>query len=193
MDLAGLSMDRVIVHTHVFADEIYLPMEGACQDPVFNTWQILNMRQLFLEKARINPWELRHKQKNLGLGSPGTKKMVLVKRSKNAKHTRNSHDLVRQWSDAFTKSIMESLQKAFGHIFSVHLLSDRNTTFMGCHACQISLVADADVLIGIHGAGLAHQLYMRPNSAIVEIGPYPNDGRILMGGGPFRYKIKKII
>ena len=29
----GLSMERLVVHRHVFAREIYLPMEGGCQDP----------------------------------------------------------------------------------------------------------------------------------------------------------------
>ena len=26
-------MDRLIIHRHVFAREIYFPMEGGCQDP----------------------------------------------------------------------------------------------------------------------------------------------------------------
>ena len=38
---------------------------------------------------------------------------------------------------------------------------------------------------GVHGAGLSNMLYMRPNSAVVELAPYGNDGRCLLGGGPF--------
>jgi hypothetical protein len=26
-------MDRLVVHRHVFARDIYFPMEGGCQDP----------------------------------------------------------------------------------------------------------------------------------------------------------------
>lgn len=37
----------------------------------------------------------------------------------------------------------------------------------------------------MHGAGLSNIVYMRPNSAVVEIAPYGNDGRVLLGGGPF--------
>ncbi len=33
-------MDRFVIHQHVYADKIYLPMEGGCQDPVYNTWQV---------------------------------------------------------------------------------------------------------------------------------------------------------
>jgi hypothetical protein len=36
-------------------------------------------------------------------------------------------------------------------------------------------------LIGMHGAGFGNQIYMKPNSAIVEFCPYPNDGRCLLG------------
>lgn len=53
MQLAGLSMDRLVVHRHVFAQEIFLPMEGGCQDPVYNTWQLLHMRQHFMKKLNI--------------------------------------------------------------------------------------------------------------------------------------------
>ena len=50
---------------------------------------------------------------------------------------------------------------------------------------QVRAFAETDVLIGIHGAGLASQIYMAPNSAVVEIAPYSNDARCVLGGGPF--------
>jgi capsular polysaccharide biosynthesis protein len=50
---------------------------------------------------------------------------------------------------------------------------------------QVEAFARTDILIGIHGAGLGMALYMPPNSAVVEIAPYGNDGRCLLGGGPF--------
>lgn len=31
--IIGLSMDRLVLHRHVFARDIYFPMEGGCQDP----------------------------------------------------------------------------------------------------------------------------------------------------------------
>lgn len=180
MDLAGLSMDRLVVHTHVYAHEAYLPMEGACQDPVFNTWQILTMRKLFLDKLGMG----------MGMGleqrqPPAARPvMMLMKRSANSKHTRNGHDSVRQWTDAFALRIMQHLRAAFP-THRVVLYSDKNETMMKCHACQIQAFAEADVLIGVHGAGLSNMLYMRPNSAVVELAPYGNDGRCLLGGGPF--------
>lgn len=154
MDIIGLSMSRLVVHRHVYADEIYLPMEGACQDPVYNTWQILNMRRVFLNKLKIV-----HTNET---SSNRKRQMVLIKRSVGAKHTRNNHDLVRQWSDVFTNKLLTELRERFPS-YDVALFSDKNVTLMNCHSCQIEAVAHADVLVGVHGAGLAHQLYMKPN------------------------------
>ena len=265
MNLVGLSMNRLVVHSHVFADTVYLPMEGGCQDPVYNTWQILTMRDFFLEKLNIivgyvnvvsdekvksasittaRRYDSRNKNKkvrkkdrggrrlsnansvlnaSIGLLSDSAhdkqltsltapmapltdnflkqrlnseyfeeqphsihpqKVMLLIKRSSGSKHTRNGHDLVRQWSDSFASQIVSELQKAFPS-YQVRLFSDKNVSMMSCHICQVSEFSTANVLIAVHGAGLGNQLYMKPNSAVVEIGPYANDGRILLGGGPF--------
>jgi hypothetical protein len=145
-------MDRLVVHRHVYANEIYLPMEGGCQDPVYNTWQILNMRKKFMDAL------------NLTDEKPVDAKpvMLLMKRSANAKHTRNGHDSVRQWSDAFTDRILSALRSRFVR-YEVKLFSDKDEKLMSCHPCQIRAFAEADVLVGMHGAGLSNMLYMRPN------------------------------
>ena len=107
-----------------------------------------------------------------------------MKRSSNAKHTRNGHDSVRQWSDKFAQQIFSMLEISFPK-YSIVMFSDRNETLMKCYSCQIRAFAKTDVLIGIHGAGLSNMLYMKPNSAVVELAPYANDGRCVLGGGPF--------
>jgi hypothetical protein len=53
MEFVGLSMDRIIVQQHIQADEVWYPMEGGCQDPVYNTWHILYMRKYFFQKLNI--------------------------------------------------------------------------------------------------------------------------------------------
>jgi hypothetical protein len=58
LEAIGISTDRLIIHKHVYAREIYLPMEGACQDPVYNTWQLLHMRQYFLDKLKLQETQL---------------------------------------------------------------------------------------------------------------------------------------
>ena len=118
------------------------------------------------------------------LNAPSKPVMLLMKRSTGAKHTRNAGDLVRQWSTAFTERILNALKSQFPE-YEVKLFSDTDEKLMRCHACQIRAFAEADVLIGMHGAGLSNQLYMKPSSAVVELCPYQNDGRCLLGGGPF--------
>jgi len=181
MELLGLDMGRLVVHSHVAAEEVFLPMEGACQDPVFNTWQILNMRRLFMDRLGLGESSAESSADKKKKGQPV---MMLMKRSSNAKHTRNGHDSVRQWSDGFAQDLLGQLQLAFPS-FRLVLFSDRNETLMRCAACQIQAFAEADVLVGVHGAGLSNMLYMKPNSAVVELAPYGNDGRCVLGGGPF--------
>jgi hypothetical protein len=57
---------------------------------------------------------------------------------------------------------MSALSKRFP-MYNVKLFSDKDEKLMGCHPCQIKAFAEADVLIGMHGAGLSNMLYMKPN------------------------------
>ena len=92
--------------------------------------------------------------------------MLLMKRSKGAKHTRNSEDLVRQWSESFTDRLVGALRSQFPE-YNLRVYSDKDEKLMTSHGSQIRLFAGADVLIGMHGAGLSNQVYMKPNSAVV--------------------------
>jgi hypothetical protein len=200
VSLFNISADRFIIHKHVFAREVYFPMEGGCQDPVYNTWQILHMRNLLFQRLQLQDRNLTElipqKKKNNKTDDSQAmnnnhqnqnkykKVMTILKRSSNSVHTRNKHDGVRQWNDAFANEIIKQLQFTFPD-YEVNLLSDRHEKIMKCFECQVKEFARTDVLIGIHGAGLGMALYMPPNSAVIEIAPYINDGRCLLGGGPF--------
>ena len=219
LEAIGISTDRLIIHKHVYAREIYLPMEGACQDPVYNTWQLLHMRQYFLDKLKLQETQLNDEyhtssttitsisnhhdniSDSIEKNSSNTRRidennnsasnhnhyhskpiMLLLKRSSNSRHTRNGHDLVRQWNNNFTMLLMNELQRTFINHYDIRIYSDRNESVMKCFECQIQIFHEAKVLIGVHGAGLSYMLYMQPNSAVVELAPYPNDGRCLLGG-----------
>jgi hypothetical protein len=179
LELVGLREDRLVVHQHVFAEEVYLPMEGGCQDPVYQTWHVLHMRREYMQRAGLQ-WDAK-----IDKGTRSARPIMLVlKRSSNAKHTRNGHDSVRQWSDNFANRLVRDLQKAIPS-YNVKLFSDKNTTMMSCHACQVRAFHEAEVVVGMHGAGLSNMIYMKPTSAVVEFAPYTNDARCLPGGGPF--------
>jgi hypothetical protein len=152
---------------------------------VYNTWQILNMRNYYMGAAGLVTDDIRsyHARQTTAvvLEKP---LMLILKRSSNSKHTRNGHDLVRQWDDNFAKRVLNTMRSEFPP-YVVDMLSDRNSTMMTCHLCMVRLFSEVDVLVGVHGAGLSNMVYMRPNSAVVEMCPYSNDGRCLLGGGPF--------
>lgn len=185
-------------------------MEGGCQDPVYNTWHILHMRSVVMKELARREGELqesyRHylrekkQQRLVYANSPlllpphdnnNNKKkkrkgyLVVLRRSSNSKFTRNNSDLVRQWNDRFTRLLLQELQSRLGHLYHILLLSDQDEFFMNCFLCQAWIASKANILIGVHGAGLGLMLYMSPNSAVIEIAPYGNDGRCLLGGGPF--------
>jgi hypothetical protein len=111
--------------------------------------------------------------------------MILLQRTSSSAFTRNSHDLVRQWDDYFTLKLLQALDSVYSKEYDVLVLSDQNKDYMNCFECQAALLAEASVMIGMHGAGLGLMLYMPPNSAVIEIAPYANDGRCLLGAGPF--------
>lgn len=247
LKILGLSPDRFIFQKNVVATEVYVPSEGACQDPVHNTWQLLTMRHMVLSRldlssgvhsfapspywgsdAMTDPSMKSSSTASVaaadddheGNGNPhGHKKpvMLLIKRSKRSTSTRQRKDGFRQWSDKFTSDIIVLLKETFPQ-YHVKLYSDMNIKLMDSISKQIALFHQAAVVIGgmffyasfvisffghlcacstyqqsfyvdisnhilfiVHGAGLGHMLYMKPNSVVVEIAPSENDGRLHLG------------
>lgn len=154
--LLGISMDRFVIHKDVFADEIYLPKYGGCQDPVYNTWELLSMRRFFFMKI---------KESNLPFltAPPPIKPVILLmSRSAKAKYSRNKGDPVRMWSTEFIDRFQEQLTTYFPN-YEVKLFSDKDEQLMKCFLCQVKVFSEASILIGIHGAGFANQIFMKPN------------------------------
>jgi hypothetical protein len=181
-----------VVQKDVFADEVYLPRYGGCQDPVYNTWEILTMRDYFL--SALPPPQ-----------SPSPRPVILLMtRSPVTGFGRNKGDPVRQWSPEFISRFQEQLTASFPS-YEVKIFSDTDSAVMSCLKCHAKIFSEADILIGVHGAGFANQIYMKPNrsvlqrlsdphlpppthsfrSVVVEICPFGNDGRCFLGGGPF--------
>jgi hypothetical protein len=51
----------------------------------------------------------------------------------------------------------------------VELFSDQNKTLMTCPLCQAEAFFRADVVVGMHGAGLSNSMFMRPGGVVVEV------------------------
>jgi hypothetical protein len=83
----------------------------------------------------------------------------------------------REFSAATLQRLLSAVQSAYGDNYRIVVVSDGNAELTACVACQIRLYQQADVLIGIHGAGLTNIMFMKPGSVLVElVGEY--DGRM---------------
>lgn len=164
MQLVGLNVSSRLVHGEVFASHVLLPREGGCQDPVYNSWEILHMREYMLEKFGS---EL----PGIEYGANKRKKIVLFHRTQNSRYSLNLFDSKRRWSNALLGDIVTAITSRF-LMHDIDIFSDGNATLMSCLPCQIQLLQHCDIAIGMHGAGLVHTIYMRPQSLVVEIVPY---------------------
>ena len=119
LEFVGLSIERLIVHQHVYAREVWFPMEGGCQDPVYNTWPILHMRRMFTQKIHLQELADQPYTTSLSTSNYNTEELtkldakpvlLVIQRSAGNKFTRNGHDLVRQWSAEYAEHIVLVLQ-----------------------------------------------------------------------------------
>jgi hypothetical protein len=83
----------------------------------------------------------------------------------------------REFSDTDIQRLVSAFQKNYGDNYRIAIVGDGNDKLTHCVACQIRLYEQADVLVGIHGAGLTNIMFMKPGAVLVElIGEF--DGRM---------------
>ena len=139
-----------------------MPREGGCQDAGYNAWEVVTMREKFLEKAGIaddNSVKVREK-----------KNIVVIVRS-DGNFTNNRSDYRRWWPVKELERMIESLKKTFP-THEIKIFSDRDIELMNCIKCHIDLFYHADIVIGHHGAGMMNTMWMRKGGIVVEVLPY---------------------
>lgn len=184
--------DRLVNGT-VFAKEIYMPREGACQEPGYNMWELFNMREVFINKATKELGEGGRnnskgwKSKSFGReeimteefdtdhdenSNNGKPRIIIIKRS-SSDYTKNQNDYVRRrWPSRHggAAGVRQELQRVFpGHV--IKIFSDLDDEMMTCIACQVQLFSKADIVVAMHGAGLTNTIYMKPGGLVVECVP----------------------
>jgi len=172
----GIDIERLVVHKNVYADQVFFPTSAACQDPVYNTWSLLKMREYILKSLKSGKRSV----------SQDNRRMILLLARMNSKAKIFTRNAVRErtWEVEFLTEIKTEIARSLPG-YRVEVFDDSNIKLMKCNACQLRLFQEAYALIGIHGAGLANSLFMQPTRAVVEITPYGNDGRTIIGGGLF--------
>jgi len=195
MEWLGIPMDRFI-QGDIFADEVIVPRDGACQDLMYNRWEFIRMREMVFKRAGLTErlwWTV---PKALGMQGElplimDAKKqivnqdkplMVVIQRSR-SKFSARKGDITRIWGDEFYHQVVEGLRSSFP-LYQVIEFSDQNYTLLSCLDCQFELFSRTSVLVGMHGAGLSNMMFMPVGGTVVEITP-GLDGRMLPGTGPF--------
>jgi len=75
----------------------------------------------------------------------------------------------REFDEPTQQRVTRAFQAHFGDNYRIIVVSSANTQLMSCIACQIRLYRQADVLVGLHGAGLTHIMFMKPGAVLVEV------------------------
>eukprot|EP00928_Gymnodinium_smaydae_P038153 TRINITY_DN26364_c1_g2_i1.p1 TRINITY_DN26364_c1_g2~~TRINITY_DN26364_c1_g2_i1.p1 ORF type:complete len:830 (-),score=49.19 TRINITY_DN26364_c1_g2_i1:146-2635(-) len=99
--------------------------------------------------------ELAHAQGSQATSARGRWNVLFLRRGGGARHIANFDETVRSTLLSFANFSLDIMDK---------YRSDRDGV-----KSELSRVRQADVLIGLHGAGLAHILYMRAGSSAVEL------------------------
>lgn len=158
-----LKLEHRLINGTVYADEVYMPREGGCQDIGYNAWEVVNMRERFLRELDV------HESKSFVVNPPVTKPTVLVLTRSPGPYTQNKADYTtRRWPKDKFPLMLQALQENFPK-HTIELFSDQNKTLMTCPLCQAEAFFRADVVVGMHGAGLSNAMFMRPGSVLVEV------------------------
>lgn len=175
--LLGIDPARVISGP-VFAQEVFIPRFLRCSYLLSNPVEIQLLAKQLLQaayaaegiKQRV-PTSRPHKQ----LGRPsadtpaadstpaGVAEKTMIIQQRFTAHGSN----YRQWSN----ETMTKVVKAFTKHFPEHRLVIHNSANLKDRSVAKELIAfsQADVLIGLHGAGFTSMMFMPPNSLIVEM------------------------
>lgn len=158
-----LKLEHRLINGTVYADEVYMPREGGCQDIGYNAWEVVHMREHMLR-------ELDYHESKAFIVKPAIQKpTVLVLTRSPGPYTQNKADYTtRRWPKDKFPLMLQALQENFpGH--NIELFSDQNKTLMTCPLCQAQAFFQADIVIGMHGAGLSNAMFMRPGGVLVEV------------------------
>ena len=182
-EMLGLK-DRLINGSVYATGEVMMPREGGCQDVGYNIWEIVNMRETFLDmvskndefyEGRLRRFIKTHHGANCVVAPyasnttrfKGKKTIIIIQRSASG-YTRNQ-DRGRRWNDTMISNLVRSFASAFGLKYQVVVFSDKNEEMMRCPLCQVKLFSEANIVVGVHGAGLTNTMYMKAQQVVVEL------------------------
>ena len=167
-----LGLGNRLINGTFYAHEVVIPREGGCQDVSYNAWEALNQREVFLGIAGVKSQDDLTLREKSNLPKSVQKRSILIVCRAASKFTQNQHDHNRR---RWPQDVLNYMKKTLAQQFPRHdidIYTDADTKLMQNPGEQVVKFHRADIVLGIHGAGLTNALYMKPGSVLVEALPY---------------------
>ena len=174
---------RRIIRGVVYAKQVYLPRGTHCSSPFHHAVSLRKLAKTMigiafgLSSEKVRQSTLLEVQNML---PKFNRPVVLIQNrkcvdeddnTKNARYTARCDE--RSWNETFFRRFVDEVNSSFGETHDVWIHQSSETL-----AAQIKLHASADIVFGLHGAGLTNVMFVRPGGLLVEIVGFW-DGRIL--------------
>eukprot|EP00037_Helgoeca_nana_P026649 m.301502 g.301502 ORF g.301502 m.301502 type:complete len:613 (-) comp27276_c1_seq6:320-2158(-) len=150
-ELLGIPRERLVSET-VFAEEVIIPQVGYSHNPILNLWPTLALRDDLEHRHGVSAKPAHITQSSRPLV------VVAIVRDSGRRQDRS------YYTDAWAEGLEARLPR-----HRVILFKSSNATMLQCLPCQIEQFQHADVVVGSHGAGLVHLLWVPPRATVVEI------------------------
>jgi hypothetical protein len=176
LSLLGFEESRIISGT-VLADRVYLPRAASYSFALGNPTEIILLAKTLSSFAKkrleqhtkskeINPLVY---QADDNMHNASRKNLVILHREDESSWGE------RNWDSRLYKRIEKTFQTRFPDHYIVHHASSFASNPSYCYLCTIDELSRADVLVGMHGAGLTNQIFMPLGGLVVEMSQYFND------------------
>ena len=132
----------------VFAKQVICPSNWFGMSPWLNYWNIMSARSYVENRLGAPNMETHSRMKTL----------VVIVRDASRRNDAN----------VFSSLFLEQLSEALKATHNVTTFRSSDEVLMSCFECQVRVFQTADVIIGSHGAGLAHLMFAKNEATVVE-------------------------
>lgn len=202
LELLGINSTRLVTRS-VVADQVFIPRAMAWSDALKNPAEIRLLATKLIKNAHVEVAKRRTEGtylskidfSNISAMFTNDGGKILYHQADNTEYPlqpvkKNLIVLIRKvrswgsrsWSDDVNKEILILLQTKFPDHHVLPHFSDAINSKRFCMACEIEEVTRADIIVGIHGAGLTKQMYMPPGGLVFELSPHINAAQMPLCG-----------
>ena len=151
----GIDPARIIFGP-VLANEVFIPRALHCSYTLSNPLEILALSKLVIRASL--------RKLSRGGSHSGSIKRNIILQQRSSKY-----EDPRDWTNQTFMRVVEAFRNVFADHNVVTMPSRDESQDGYCLECAIADYQRADVLVGMHGAGLTNMMFMPPGALIVEL------------------------